>query len=116
MKLIIDISESIIKAIEKNHLEDSELVRDEVRWAIEHGVTLPDTMQGVTRGIKGFNTMAWVYNAPKRVICDYIVARRGEFGELWYYGQYDELKKATEVAIEIENGIVVTRAEAKNES
>lgn len=37
----------------------------------------------------------------------YIVARRVEDASLWYYGTYDTLDRAIEVAKEIQNGIVL---------
>ena len=54
---------------------------------------------------------AKVNNLPKHDISEYgkyIVARIDEYErKLWYYGVYDTPEKASEVAIEIGNGIVL---------
>lgn len=50
-----------------------------------------------------------VNNQPDEV-CKFIVARFDETTHaLWYYGSWDDLKKAREVAEEFYNGIVVER-------
>ena len=51
---------------------------------------------------------AMVKNTPDNVKSGYMVARRDEYtAELWYYGTYDEKKRAYDVALELENGIVL---------
>ena len=41
-----------------------------------------------------------------------MVARRDEYtSELWYYGTFDTEERAYEVARELDNGIVLERAE-----
>ena len=51
-----------------------------------------------------------INNMPNKIVCRYVVVRRCDDEDvvsLWYYGQYNALKQASEVAVEIRNGFVV---------
>ena len=51
---------------------------------------------------------AVVKNTPSDVKSGYVVARRDDYtAELWYYGKYDTEKQAYDIALELENGVVV---------
>ena len=51
---------------------------------------------------------AVVKNTPSDVKSGYVVARRDDYtAELWYYGNYDTEKQAYDVALELDNGVVV---------
>jgi len=53
-----------------------------------------------------------VENTPKDVKSQYVVARRDDYtAELWYYGEYDDEQQAYDVAIELDNGVVLERVE-----
>ena len=55
---------------------------------------------------------AVVKNTPANVKTGYMVARRDNYtAELWYYGVYDEEKRAYDIALELENGIVLESVE-----
>lgn len=49
-----------------------------------------------------------VLNVPAGELEGYMVARLVG-GQLWYYGIYDDLDRASDVASEFDNGLVVTR-------
>jgi hypothetical protein len=51
-----------------------------------------------------------IFNMPKEINGSHIVARRDDDASLWYYGVYDSKEKASEVAQELGNGIVVEDA------
>jgi len=52
--------------------------------------------------------IAKVKNTPKVVKNGWIVARRDDYtGALWYYGRYDTEQEAENVALELNNGIVL---------
>jgi hypothetical protein len=46
-----------------------------------------------------------------KIVYPYIVARRGEDGSVWYWGQYKDRAEADKCAVEIGNGFVVEVAE-----
>ena len=51
---------------------------------------------------------ATVKNTPTDVKTGWVVARRDDYtAELWYYGRYDDRKQAEDIAIELENGVVL---------
>lgn len=51
---------------------------------------------------------AKVKNTPKDVKNGWMVARRDDYtAELWYYGTYETEERAENVALELENGIVL---------
>jgi len=49
---------------------------------------------------------AMVYNLPKELRPGFVVARQ-DCGNLWYYGTYDDYRRALEVACDLENGVVL---------
>lgn len=52
--------------------------------------------------------IAKVKNTPKDVKTGWVVARRDDYtAELWYYGTYETEERATNIALELENGIVL---------
>lgn len=51
---------------------------------------------------------ATVRNTPDHVKTGWVVARRDDYtAALWYYGTYDDKKQAEDIAIELENGVVL---------
>lgn len=59
--------------------------------------------------------VAKVNNEPKEVKNDkncWVVARRDDYtAQLWYYGAYDTEKQAVDIALELDNGVVLERIE-----
>jgi len=52
--------------------------------------------------------IAKVNNTPKDVKSGWVVARVDSFtAELWYYGTYKDKKQAYDIALELENGVVL---------
>lgn len=52
--------------------------------------------------------IAKVKNTPKDVKTGWMVARRDDYtAELWYYGVYETEERAQNIALELENGIVL---------
>ena len=52
--------------------------------------------------------IAKVKNTPKIVKSGWMVARRDDYtAELWYYGVYETEERAQNIALELENGIVI---------
>jgi len=52
--------------------------------------------------------IAKVNNTPKDVKTGWMVARRDDYtAELWYYGVFETEERAQNVALELENGIVL---------
>ena len=55
-------------------------------------------------------SLAWINNLPSNDPRGFMVARlchSESKAELWYYGTYTSLEKAHEVALELENGVVL---------
>lgn len=50
--------------------------------------------------------MLTIQNAPTR-LDKYTVVRRGEDGQLWYWGTYDDKNRAEMAAAELGNGLLV---------
>lgn len=48
-----------------------------------------------------------IKNTPMTFKGRFVVARRAEDATLWYYGSYDTVERAVEVAEELGNGFVV---------
>ena len=53
-----------------------------------------------------------IHNLPQTARPGYMVVRRDEYtADLWYYGTFETEERAFEVAQELDNGIVLERAD-----
>ena len=53
---------------------------------------------------------ATINNMPKELHYPYLVVRHVE-DELWWYGQYKDYQRASDVALELGNGFVLEKGE-----
>lgn len=52
------------------------------------------------------DTKVCVMNCPEKLRIGYMVARLVN-ATLWYYGLYDSMERAAEVAVELGNGVIL---------
>ena len=58
------------------------------------------------------NVIADINNMPTEITYPYLVVRHVE-DELWYYGQYEEYQKASDVALKLGNGFVLEKGDLR---